>query len=441
MIKQYFHDLADHLAAQLQRGEDYTAWLAGERSDFVRFNHGKVRQAGEVSQLYLTLRLIQGQKHVSSQLTLAGRLDDDRGQLSAEVARLRTMLADVAADPHLLLNTAPQSGEHIEPSRLPAAEAIVDDVVNAANGFDFVGFLACGPVFNGFANSWGQRNWQEKASFSLDWSLYAGGDKAVKAGYAGTEWDRDAFRAKFDHAAAQLLLLQRPAKTIAPGSYRAYLTPGALAEVIGMLNWGGFSEKQLRSKRSSLIRLADGEQALNPMVSLLEHTAEGLAPAFQSEGFIKPAKVDLVREGRFAGSLISPRSAKEYGIAANGGNEGEIMESLQMAGGELAQARILAELGTGLYISNLWYLNFSDRMNCRLTGMTRFATFWVENGEIVAPLNVMRFDDSVYRMLGKNLEALTRERELLVETQTYGSRQTSSQLLPGALLSEMALVL
>jgi len=72
-----------------------------------------------------------------------------------------------------------------------------------------------------------------------------------------------------------------------------------------------------------------------------------------------------------------------------------------------------------------------------MTGMTRFATFWVENGKIVAPANVMRFDDTLYRMLGDNLEALTRERELLLESSTYGSRVLTSVTLPGALVSQM----
>ena len=41
-------------------------------------------------------------------------------------------------------------------------------------------------------------------------------------------------------------------------------------------------------------------------------------------------------------------------------------------------------LGTGLFVGNLWYTNFSDRAACRTTGMTRFATFWIDEGEIVA---------------------------------------------------------
>ena len=67
-----------------------------------------------------------------------------------------------------------------------------------------------------------------------------------------------------------------------------------------------------------------------------------------------------------------------------------------MAPGSSPRDDTLAALDTGVYVGNLWYLNFSDRPACRVTGMTRFASFWVESGRIVAPVNVMRFDDSVY---------------------------------------------
>ncbi|MNN94915.1 hypothetical protein D3C81_2136300 [compost metagenome] len=76
-----------------------------------------------------------------------------------------------------------------------------------------------------------------------------------------------------------------------------------------------------------------------------------------------------------------------------------------------------------------------------MTGLTRFATFWVENGQIQAPVSTMRFDDSVYSLLGSQLEALTRERELILSTSTYGQRQTSSSHLPGALVKRLTLTL
>ncbi|MGZ5167459.1 MAG: metallopeptidase TldD-related protein, partial [Burkholderiales bacterium] len=102
---------------------------------------------------------------------------------------------------------------------------------------------------------------------------------------------------------------------------------------------------------------------------------------------------------------------------------------------------VLATLDTGLYVGNLWYLNFSDRPAGRMTGMTRFATFWVENGRITAPVNPLRFDDTLYRMLGENLFDLTREREMLLSTSTYDERSTASSHLPGALLASLRFTL
>ena len=128
-------------------------------------------------------------------------------------------------------------------------------------------------------------------------------------------------------------------------------------------------------------------------------------------------------------------------LEVNGANSGEMPESLDMLPGSLASGTVLAALDTGLYVSNLWYLNYSDRPAARITGMTRFATFWVENGRIAAPVTPLRFDDTLYRMLGEQLVDFTRERELMPSTSTYDERSTASANLPGALLAAMRFTL
>jgi predicted Zn-dependent protease len=441
MMQQYFYELAAFLGSRLQDAEQYKCWFSAEASDFVRFNRSLIRQPGHVRQLSLELDLIDGLRHAGSSVTLSGDLASDRALLERSVDLLRAQLPDLPNDPYLLLATDVHSTEHIVASRLPPTDAMVDQVLAAAQAYDLVGILAAGPVYRGFANSCGQRNWHEAASFNLDWSLYLARDKAVKTSYAGVEWRNAEFRARFDSAAAQLALLGREAITVPPGAYRAYLTPTALNEIIGMLNWDGCSEKALRTRHSSLRRMRDEGVQLNPAITLLENTAGGLAPGFQADGFIKPDQVVLLDRGRLTGSMVAPRTASEYGIDANGADSGEALASIDLAPGQLPMADALAELGTGIFIGNLWYLNFSDRANCRITGMTRFATFWVEDGEIKAPLNVMRFDDSLFRILGDKLLGLTRERELLIDGETYGERGTGSARLPGALLKDLTFVL
>jgi predicted Zn-dependent protease len=213
-----------------------------------------------------------------------------------------------------------------------------------------------------------------------------------------------------------------------------------MEEVASLLRWGAFSGRALATKQSALARMESGEM-LDPRVTIGEDFASGVAARFQADGFPRPERVPLIRHGALAGSLVSPRTAREFGLVANGANAAESPESLAMEGGTLDEADALSALDRGLFIGNLWYLNWSDRNACRMSGMTRFATFWVEGGRIVAPLDVIRFDDSLYRLLGSRLEALSSTPELILSSESYGSRQLASVKLPGALVSEMAFTL
>lgn len=435
-----FNQLADSLFARLTGDEVLLLSFDGEESDFVRLNHARVRQAGRVQQRVLRLELIDGDKHASARLTLAGG-DGDLARATAALDSLRQQLPFLPADPHLLYSTEVVNTETIAADTLPDPADAIDSVVTAGDGLDLVGIWASGGVHAGFANSLGQRNWFTTHSFHLDWSLYHRADKAVKCGYAGTAWDADAFGRKMADAKKQLAVLERPARTVKPGKYRAYLAPSAVNEVVELLGWGGFGLKAQRSKRSPLLRAVEGRERFADGVTLSEHTGAGLSPDFQDQGFRKPERVTFVKSGSYEDALVSPRSSKEYGVPTNGASAHEGPLSVEMEAGVLAADDVLSELGTGVLVNNLWYLNYSDRTACRITGMTRFATLWVEDGEIVAPLNVMRFDDSVYRILGEGLAGLTAERELLLSASTYGKRSTASARLPGALVNDFRFTL
>lgn len=438
-MKAAFFELAERLAGEARGDEAVMCELAAEQSDFVRFNRGRVRQAGTVAQSVLGLRLVHAGRQAATEVTLAGGADDFERARSA-LAALREVVAQVPEDPWLALPDVVNSTDTAHPGTLPRPDAVVEDIVSRAAGLDFVGFYAGGTVVRGFANSLGQRNWHEVQSFNLDWSLYVKADKAVKAGYAGLDWDRDAFALRLERARERLAVLERPARTIEPGDYRTYLAPQALEELVGLLGWGGFSARGRRLRQSPLLRMEHGAR-LSERVTLTENVADGLAAPFQGEGHVKPAAVPLVTQGALGDALVSPRSAREYDLVSNAANDREAPESVELAPGELATDDVLAALDTGLYVGNLWYLNYSDRTAARITGMTRFATFWVEHGRIVAPVNVMRFDDTLYRMLGEQLVALTREREWLLDTSTYERRSTASARLPGALLGGLRFTL
>ena len=440
-METYFNDVAALLDRSLAPGEIYICRFDAEVSDFVRMNRGKVRQPGTVSQSYLALRLIRGKRHAERSLTVSGNLARDRAEIEDALVALRSALDDLPDDPHLDYATDVRSSRAVKRGNVAHAEQIVTSVLDAAQGLDLVGIYAAGPVYRGFANSFGQRNWHEVSSFNLQWSLYHRTDKAVKSSYGGFDWSAAEFDVKMGDARDRLALLANPSRSLEPGRYRAYLAPSAMEELAALLCWGGFSGRALATRQSCLFRMQDGAAALDPAIAFAENIADGIAPAFQDEGFARPDRVPLLEGGRLVGSLVSPRTAKEFALASNGANAAEMPEALDMAPGSIPLADTLTALDTGVYVGNLWYLNFSDRPACRVTGMTRFASFWVERGKIVAPVDVMRFDDSVYRLFGDNLVGLTAERELMVNGDTYRARNVGSMRLPGAVVSEMAFTL
>jgi len=442
-----FETLADAVLRVDPSVDRTSLWLRAEASDFLRFNHAALRQATSVQQAHVTLAVERGQRRAESTLTLGGEPALDVQRLRSERELLLSQLDLISDDPWLSYPKTATHSHRDDRGALPEAGhviALVHEMAGVKLEQDLVGFYAGGPVAHAFADSLGSRHWHRVESFHFDWCLYHRADKAVKTSYAGTRWDDAAFAAKLEEAARRMPLLARDVRTLQAGAYRAAFCASAMVELLGTLGWSGFSLKARRTGVSSLMRLERGEATFDAGFNLDEAVALGTAPGFTAEGFVRPARVALVEAGKLpasGGTLNSPRSAAEYGVAANGVGAQEFPEALRLGPGTIAQADLLSALDTGLYVSNLWYLNYSDRQACRMTGMTRYACFWVEGGKLVAPVNVMRFDDDALRLFGSGLVGLTDTPEVTPNSDTYGARLLGSVTTPAAVVEGFRLTL
>lgn len=431
-IRTIFFELSSRLNEQLLPGEVLLCTFRGEQSDFIRLNNNRIRQAGVVNQYEFGLQLINSNRQCSARCTISCQPDTDFQILIQLLASLREQITSIPEDDYLYYNTSPVNSNCNPDSQLPDAEYAVEQLIDMAAGMDLVGIYASGPLFQGFANSLGQRNWQTSYQFNLDWSCYLNTVTAVKSQYAGSVWETNKLDKKFENICQQLELLSRPSISLPPGEYRSYLSPAALSSILEIANWDGFGLKSHHSKSSPLINLNEGTVSLDPRVTVTESSQLGFTPCFTEQGFIKPDQIILIDKGIRKDYLVNSRSAKEYNTPVNA--ESEIAQSLQLSTGGLQASRVLEAIYTGLLINNLWYTNYSDRANCKITGMTRFASFYVEKGEIKAPIQVMRFDQSLYEILGSKLLDLGSEAECLPSTDTYYRRSLSSMGLPGILV-------
>lgn len=439
--KSAFFTLADKLFSSLNSSEDLTLSLTAEQSSFMRLNAAQVRQNTHVIDGILGLTLFTDGKSSSYHVPLTGHVEQDHQICQKALGELRQTLPQLSEDPYLVLPKDFGTSEQEQKGDFVNSIELTDKICSATKGHDFTGLVTAGDVFRGFANSKGSKHWFASENFIVDYSLIGENDRMVKGLYAGREWDDRTFNSQIESAIKKLEVMSRTPRNIERGAYRTYLAPASLREIMETVSYGGLSEGAFRQGGCPLKRLHQKEASLSNKFSLQENFTLDLSPRFNHQGEVAPETLALISEGKLTQSLVSERTAKEYGIKGNGASASESLRSCEVLPGSLQEDDIVKELGEGLYLSNLHYLNWSDPNGGRITGMTRYACFWVENGEIAAPIENLRFDDTVYNLLGDELEELTDFQEVFLETSSYEYRHLGGYQLPGALIRNMQFTL
>lgn len=439
-VRTHFDALADHLLGKLTAEESVTLNLSAEDTLYVRFNANRVRQNTDVQQMVLSLQLQALGRTVKQSCTLSGDREADSDLLSATLQACRAEVAVLDVDPNQVPIANHGSSDDNFTGALLAPQDVVPAILDSAQGCDLAGLYAGGVVIRANRNSAGQNHWFATESFFLDYSLYDG-PKAAKGSYAGARWDTPAWAANLARTRDLLDKLKRPTVNVKPGQYRTYLAPRAFADVLGMMGWNALSAAAWKQGRSPFKKLVEREARFSPLLSFRENFGLALTPRFNSQGEVSESLLPLMQAGELCTLLVSSRTAKEYGLSGNAAEEGEAPRALDVACGTLAEPDILKAIGTGLYLSNVHYLNWSDPVSARVTGMTRYACFWVENGEIVGPINDLRWDESLYDALGSKLLALTDWADIDPACDTYYTRALGGSRVPGALVERWTFTL
>jgi len=454
------HDLWLHFTreifAALWPREELNLELRGEDTTYLRLNNSKIRQNTQVEQRRCKMTFHHNGHSLAAAFDLSGSKPENLKTAKSILAELRQMTQNL---PQRMIPPAPMShgGQSLQmnEARPLASNEFLQDLKLMASGMDLVGLLASGQMVRASANHLGQNHWLSNRSFFFDYSIYteslSGESKAIKDCYADTEWSHEKFLNQISENKKQLSLFRRNTLRLDPKGYRVYLAPAATAELVRMftwasVNWNPLSLTAYKKGTSAFTDFIDGKKHLSSQFSLIENFELGLSPRFNSLGELAPSRLTLIENGRFKNLLISTPASIEHQLPTNcadlTGWFPEGARSLELASGSLPEKKALAELGTGVFISNLHYCNWSDLKSARLTGMTRYACFWVENGEIKAPIQDMRFDVSLYDIWGPcGLVALSQESKIDPLIDTYGERSMGGLKAPGMLVDGFNFVL
>jgi len=411
-IKDVFLVVSERLFNELGEEEFLiTCWQA-EHSHFARFNNSKVRQNGNVQDSSISLNLISGKKTVEADLQFCGDVEADYEKCTKILEQLRQEISQVPEDPYVFIPDGSGSSQEYFEGNLLSADTAMDQILSISGDLDMVGIYSSGPICRAVAHSGGAQHSFGTETYTFDLSLCLDHDRMLKCTLAGREWRQKEYKAYMDQARTKLESLKLSSRTIKPGNYRVYLEPHAVSEILEMFSWGGISEAAIRQGESAFCKLRNDKLELSPLFTLEEDFSKGLVPRFNSFGELAPEKLPLFVEG-----------------------------SPFMSTGDLRQEDVLKKLDNGIYISNLHYLNWSDRPAGRITGMTRYACFLVENGGLAGPIKNMRFDDTVYSVFGSALEAVLQDQSYIPDVGSYGSRQVGGVCAPGVLLNSFSFTL
>lgn len=432
-MKNYIKKFSEELFATLKSGEQLGLFLHSEDSTFLRFSQSKVRQNTSVHQHEVTLQFNKDHRSLKMRFNLTVELEHDLQTAQHLLDDARTQLLQMDQHPQFIALTNNGQSETFKKVERPTDSEIPGLIYETYKDTDLAGFWCSGPLRQASINSEGQFHFFESDYFFLDYSLY-NGPKAAKGYYSAEKFSLTEFQAQAQATKNKLNLLNRPMQTIPRGKHDVYLEPMAMAEILGTMSYGSLSQGSFNKGYAPLKKLKDKELKLSPLFSMTENFDLGLSPLFNSIGELSPHKINLIENGELKSLLTSSATAKEYNIETNFADVSEAPRSLEVRAGTLESSDILSKLGQGLYLSNLHYINYSDVQTARMTGMTRFACFYVEKGEIVGPIQDLRFDESIYNIFGENLVELTKDSSIYVSTSTYLKRELGAFKTPGALI-------
>ena len=446
MKKELYNAICDQVYISLKEGEQLTIYMEGENSQYFRFNDSKIRQTGIIEDYKVTLSLFHGKKSLQATTTISSDINYSVKNLISEINGLREPLSLIPKNSFTEFPEKFNSCDMHRVGQLPDREDILDSLMDIIREDNLTGVWTSGKIFRASSTSEGTNHWFEKDSFIFDFSLIDAKENMVKILYPGYEWSKEKFLSAFNDASAQLKLMNKSKIELKPGKYRVWFEPHAVADFVDMLNWNGVSESSLRNGSSSLLKMRNDNVKLSKKFSLDESFDRKSTAPFNSRGEVSN-NVHLIENGELKNTLINSKTALEYNLKSNYAEDvnswgmGEYLRAPLMHGGDIKQNERLQRLGTGIFISNIHYLNWSDNLGGRITGLTRYVCYWVEDGKMIAPIKTMRFDDSFYNFFGNNLEGVGESILSRPVIETYDGRNPGETTCPGILVNDFELTL
>lgn len=408
----------------LARGEGATqaeALVMAEDAALTRFANSEIHQNVAETNASLNLRFVIGKRvgvASTSRLDRDGlrRVAERAGRIARNVAEDEEVIALPTPDrpvPDLLAAFAEATAEATPELRADGARAVI--AAADAAGVTAYGSFATTVETTAVANtlgirSAGQRTWSQLLTVSM--GPNGGSGYAEMSAVDATRIDPSAIGAE---ASERARAAANPV-AIDPGEWPVVLNEYAVADILDMLGYLGFSALAVQEGRS-FVEL--GKRVGSELVDIWDDGSDphGLPMAFDYEGVPKE-RVQLIEAGVCKGVVYDAQRAAKDGVRSTGHGLpapnpwGPFPLNMLMGAGSATRDELIGSLERGLLVTRFHYTNPVHPKLAIVTGMTRDGTFLVEGGKIVGPVKNLRYTQSYLDALA-GVQAVGSERRCI----------------------------
>ena len=385
--------------------------LNGVRTGNIRFARNSVSTTGIMRNTTLVVQSYFGKR---SGVATVNEFDD--ASLEKVVRRSEELAQLAPENPEFV---APLESKEYGPSAtyIEATDKITpemraqaaDDCISAAVAGNVVtaGYLEDNSDVTAMMNSKGLFAYNKSTDLNLTVTMRT--PDGTGSGWIGRDYNditklntREASKIAIDKA-----VQSRDAKAIEPGKYTVILEPAASIELIRNMIFG-MNARQADEGRSFLSKKGGGtklgEKMLDERVNLYADPLNTEVPVcpWSPEG-LPQKKMDLVRGGVFRNIFYDRYWAQQKNVAPIPFPGNVIME-----GGNTSLEEMIKNTKRGIWVTRFWYTNVVDFPSLLCTGLTRDASFYIENGKVKHPVKNFRFNESPLIILN-NLEELGKQ--------------------------------
>jgi predicted Zn-dependent protease len=390
---------------------DVEVYLAAEESSLTRFANNGIHQNVSEELRAISIRVAIGERTARA---TTNRFANIREATKSAIALARASEPDANLlplyEPSPVLPVARWDEATAGYSPQARAEAVREAIgCVAAAGQVAAGIFstACSTAILANSNGVFARHDETGATFSITATAADSSGWAKASAVAAGDLDP----VRLARSAAEKAARSAKPRRMEAGKYRVLLEPAAVLDFVGQI-FGDCTATALEEERSFLTGRMD-QQLFGKNISIYDdvrHPLQDGAP-FDGEG-VPRQRLTLFADG-VPGELPYGRAAaRRAGRTPTGhglslpSEGGESVSNIVIAGGAESREALLAQLGTGILVTRLWYIREVDPFRKVMTGMTRDGTFLVEDGQIVCGLHNFRFNESVIDVL-QRVEAMS----------------------------------